>query len=254
MKEVYQMFFSPTHTSATIADAIGEALTAEPRTVVDLTYRVEREISVENGIAVIAVPVYGGRVAETAKKRLKSIRGVHSEAVVVVLYGNRDYEDALLELCDLAAEQGFRPIAAAAFIGEHSFSRKDRPITAKRPDLSDIEIAHRFGKEIAARIADGNCERQVVPKGNFPYKVKEKSTPQTPLTVEELCVQCEHCITICPTESIRLGSKIVSDPQTCIKCCACVKECPLEARVFDTPYTDLLYRNFSERKQPELFF
>lgn len=52
------------------------------------------------------------------------------------------------ELCDLVSEQGFVPVAAGAFIGEHSFSRKGMPIAEGRPDESDLKQATEFGKKI----------------------------------------------------------------------------------------------------------
>ena len=52
----------------------------------------------EHALAVITVPVYGGRVAPPALARLKEIRGNHTPAVIAVVYGNRAYEKALEEL------------------------------------------------------------------------------------------------------------------------------------------------------------
>ena len=92
-------------------------------------------------------------------------------------------------------------------------------------------------------------------KGNYPYKVKGPSTPQAPVTDEELCTQCEYCIDVCPVTAISIvDDRMFSDPVLCIKCCACVKECPEGARTFDTPYTAMLHKNFSARREPELFF
>ena len=50
-----------------------------------------------------------------------------------------------------------------------------------------------------------------------------------------------------------VDDRMFSDPSLCIKCCACVKECPEGARTFDTPYTAMLHKNFSARREPELF-
>ena len=91
-------------------------------------------------------------------------------------------------------------------------------------------------------------------KGNYPYKVKGPSTPQAPVTNEDLCTQCEYCIDVCPVSAISIvDDRMFSDPAICIKCCACVKECPEAARTFDTPYTAMLHKNFSARREPELF-
>ena len=253
---VHTILFSPTHTSLRIADAIAEGMGTCEHKELDITYeKPVKNILIEEGVAVISVPVYGGRVAETAVERLRSIRGNNIPAVVTVVYGNRDYEDALIELRDIAKEQGFIPVSGGAFIGEHSYSRPDRPVAEGRPDKADIDTAFAFGSKTAAFLNDWSGEFiDLQVKGNFPYKVKGNKTPQTPVTISELCTQCGYCIEICPTQSIELQDEIVSDPESCIKCCACVKECPNQARVFETPFTDYLFKNFSSRRDPELFF
>ena len=247
--------FSPTRTSATVAEAVVRGMECGAEWA-DLTYPGIGTVDV-HGAAVIAVPVYGGRVAETAAERLRQVKGNGSPAVLVVLYGNRDYEDALLELRDLAVEQGFVPVAGGAFIGEHSYSRPpERPIAAGRPDTADLAVAEAFGRQVAEKLARyASPERlpALSVKGNFPYKEKKRPTPAAPVTVEELCTQCGTCIDLCPVDAIALKGEIVSDAALCIKCCACVKFCPSQARRFDTPYTDMLFRNFSARREPECF-
>ncbi len=93
---------------------------------------------------VIGAPVYVRRLPLNAVKRFKRLWANDTKAFVVVVYGNRNYEDALLELVDLSQELGFIPIAAAAFIGEHSFITRELPIAAGRPDEDDLEKAIEF--------------------------------------------------------------------------------------------------------------
>ena len=105
------IFFSPTHTSARIARAIGEGIGMGRRMETDLTLDEQTSPIEMNGeLCVIAVPVYGGRVAATALQRLQRLKGNGSPAILVVVYGNRDYEDALLELRDTAVQLGFVPL------------------------------------------------------------------------------------------------------------------------------------------------
>lgn len=256
-KELNLLYFSPTHTSAKVAYAIAEGMGVSSFAEWDITY--EKPDMLEDlgdSPVVVAVPVYGGRVAKTAVERLRQFKANQAPAVAVVLYGNRDYEDALRELCDLLSEQGFIPVAGGAFIGEHSYSRDEMPIADGRPDATDLERAHAFGEEIAAELDKINLENipALQVKGNFPYKENKASTPQAPVVEADLCTQCEYCIGACPVEAISLSEESTwSDPSLCIKCCACVKECPEQARTFDTPYTKMLFENFSRRREPETF-
>lgn len=256
-KSVHLIYFSPTHTSAKIAYAIAEGMKVQTFSESDITHEKTEGILIEDELTVVAVPVYGGRVAETALERLRMFRSNHAPVIPVVVYGNRDYEDALKELCDTLQELGFIPVAAGAFIGEHSFSRKNMPIAANRPDEEDVKKAAEFGKQALLKLNQIEALENMPPlqvKGNFPYRVKSPSTPMAPVTDSSLCTQCEYCIDVCPTGAISLADDgMYSDPSLCIKCCACVKECPEGARTFDTPYTAMLHKNFSARREPELF-
>lgn len=258
-QNIHLIYFSPTHTSAKIAYAIAEGLDGDTLSESDITHEALKEILhiEDNELVIVAVPVYGGRVAETAMERIRMFHGESVPVIPVVVYGNRDYEDALKELSDVLVAQGFVPVSAGAFIGEHSFSRKDMPIATGRPDKDDLLAASKFGHEILTKL-DAVSSLSELPtlgmKGNHPYKVKGPSTPQAPVTDEELCTQCEYCIDVCPVAAISIvDDRMFSDPVLCIKCCACVKECPEGARTFDTPYTAMLHKNFSARREPELF-
>lgn len=250
--------FSPTHSSHMIGETIIRGLSVAHSIEIDLTYEPPQSpLLIEQSIVVIVVPVYGGRIAEVALERMEKIRGKDSLAIPVVVYGNRDYDDALLELKDWCVAHGFTPIAGAAFIGEHSYSRQDRPIAVHRPDGRDLRKAFQFGDRILRRLKKAGhtgVAGDLKVKGNFPYKVKGPATLQTPMTVAALCTQCGFCVGICPVQAIQLQEELVSDARLCIKCCACVKQCPVEARIFDTPYTDLLFKNFSARREPEIFY
>lgn len=55
-------------------------------------------------MAVIAVPSYAGRVPAPAVQRLTAMQGNGARAVLVCVYGNRAYEDTLVELEDAAVQ------------------------------------------------------------------------------------------------------------------------------------------------------
>lgn len=144
------VYYSPTHTSGKIAKAIAEGLAAETCQLIDLTTDNRTEpIYVQADWLILAAPVYGGRIPVSAMERFKRLKmtrtdGAPTKAVVAVVYGNRDYDDALLELCNEAEALGFPPVAGGAFIGEHSFSRPEMPTAQNRPDANDLQIARHF--------------------------------------------------------------------------------------------------------------
>ncbi len=162
MMEINEIIFSPTRSGRIVVERIVSGFargTTDNIHSQDLTTTAGSTSSLPlsvGGIALFVAPVYGGRVAETAIERFERVRAAEpgrTPAIVVVVYGNRDYEDALLELRDLAVRQGFVPLSGGAFVGEHSYSRpkEGMPIAAGRPDAADCTIAERFGAESRAK-------------------------------------------------------------------------------------------------------
>ena len=148
-------YFSPTGTSRRVAEAVGRGLNCAQTIVCDATHDAVSVAAERGDAAVFAVPVYGGHAAPLALRRLDAVRGDGTPAVVVVLYGNRAYEHAACELADFVAARGFVPVAAAAFVGEHSYSTARWPIAAGRPDGDDCAEAEAFGRVVAAKLAAG---------------------------------------------------------------------------------------------------
>jgi len=257
------VYFSPTGTTKEILEAIAEGIGIE--SVEHLNMTSPHAGTKPNGgftdeLVLIGAPVYAGRLPDNAVIRFKNLRARDTTAVLVVVYGNRDYEDALLELVNLSKELGFVPIAAAAFIGEHSFSTSDVPIAPGRPDEKDLERALEFGRIIKQRIEDlGSSDASIsvqVP-GNFPFKNGMPAVDGSAGTLEDICITCGTCAEVCPTGAITLKATVETDPDLCIKCCACVKQCPTDARIMDIPFIKKiaawLNENYNQRKEPEIF-
>ena len=58
-------------------------------------------------LVVLGVPVYGGRIPALAAERMAQLKGQQTPVIILVTYGNRDYEDALLELKTILEQQQF---------------------------------------------------------------------------------------------------------------------------------------------------
>ena len=83
-------------------------------------------------------------------------------------YGNRAFEDALLEEQDICQAHGFHGIAAGAWIAPHTFSGR---IGAGRPDGADLEKVREFAAGVRALLErpDWRTCRLTVP-GDRPYR------------------------------------------------------------------------------------
>ena len=123
VNEVYLIYFSPTHTSKQIAEAIVQGAGIKNIFPINVTQQAAEEVVIPtSALAIVVVPVYGGHVAPLAMERLRNIRGLDAPTVLVAVYGNRAYEKALMELDAFATPHGMKVIAGATFIGEHSYS------------------------------------------------------------------------------------------------------------------------------------
>lgn len=222
-----------------------------------------------DAVAVFAVPVYGGRAAPLALKRLEVLSGAGTPAVTIAVYGNRAYEKAVKELAGFVERRGFVPVAAGAFVGEHSYSTEKHPIAEGRPDAEDLSRAASFGRAVAAKLSEKGIEKvdpdalPAVRTGWLPmlrfvrfvlgYRrnlKKGKIRPAAVMTDPERCTGCSVCTAVCPAGAITKGDELHTNAELCIKCCACVKSCPEQARRYDSPFGPVLSRNFSRRSEP----
>ncbi len=264
--------FSPTGTTKTIAEHTARGIGAEHINVVDVTlrsHRKKRPPFSRDDLVILAAPVYYGRLPEEIVPYLATLKGRRTPVVPMVVYGNREYDDALKELYDMAVAGEFIPVAAGAFIGEHSYSTPDQPIAEARPDASDLEKAGDFGAAIGEKLARiqelGEGALSKVP-GNMPYLVPKnlnlikearKSIPFTPETDEDTCILCGKCAETCPTEAVSVGDAVTTDRWRCIICFACIKNCPTGARAMKEPNfheaIGHLFEMCRVRKEPETF-
>lgn len=262
MLSLNRIYFSPTKTTKKVLEGISEGLVFDTTADIDLTLNngFDQNLTIENGLTIIGVPVYAGRVPKIAADRLSKIKGNNNPAILVVVYGNRHYDDALLELKDLVIKIGFKPVAAAAFIGEHSFSTSEKPIAVNRPDQDDLEKEKAFGKKIAAMLSSVDSIEKLeiisVP-GNFPFKESPQLPPMSPETDSEICKKCGKCAKVCPTGAITINEFVETNKTECIKCCACVKACPTGGRLLNHEIIlgirEKLFANCGSRKEPEYF-
>ncbi len=191
-------------------------------------------------LVIFGLPVYAGRVPNVLLPFLRKIEGDDALAVPVVLYGNRAFDDALIELRDLLEQQGMHTVAAGAFVGQHAFSRS---LAKGRPDAEDLAEAERLAQGVREKLDGMACPPDApLEVDGTPYPYSGYYVPRGrdgeamdirkvhPATKDQ-CIHCGRCIRVC-----RMGSIDPSDPAKstgiCIKCGACIKACPVGAKYF----------------------
>ena len=250
---VFEMVFSPTGGTRKVSGLVSEALGRDAATI-DLTDSGLdfRAVSMtEDEVAVISVPSYAGRVPAVVVDRLGMVRGNGARAVLVCVYGNRAFEDTLVELEDVAKRAGFRVVAAVSAIAEHSVARQ---FAAGRPDAQDVSQLAEFAQRIRQKLLDGDTSEPSIP-GNRPYK-QAGGHSMVPQVTEE-CVSCGACAAACPVRAIGKDDPRQVDGEACISCMRCVTVCPRGARKLDsnklTAVTQMLSKACVERRECELF-
>ena len=216
IKTVWAVYFSGTGTTekvaTTLAKDLAERLGAGYDTYCfNLPQAREKDLSFgPEDLVVLGTPVYAGRVPNLLMPYVRDhIKGNGTLGVPVVLYGNRNYDDGLIELRNLMRDNGFMPVAAGAFVGEHSFSKV---LGAGRPDGDDMALVAQLGEKTAEKV---------------------KALTELPAQA----VSVTGCDPIRPYYTPRdrhgepikdfLKAKPVTDPDKCVKCGLCARLCPM---------------------------
>lgn len=251
---VQQFYFSATGTTQKVVWKIGSHFSSDAgrRDILKEPFTSPETVDGDT-LAVIGMPVYSGRIPELCVEMLGKLKGKNTPAIAVVVYGNRDYDDALLELTEILTGNGFFVFGAGAFVAQHSIFPRVAPA---RPDQSDMRRIAEFSKQCEAKlqqVTGGEAPVQV--KGNSPYK-KAAPVPLKPSAGKE-CNVCGACARACPTGAISKDNPLVKNKALCISCAACIAACPQKAQAFrGVPYKlfgMLFERKCSPRREPEVF-
>lgn len=269
MERIVTFYFSGTDTTKrvvkTIADAIADELTIDEIVDYNFTTPLIRKAVPrfqEKDLVITGVPTIAGRVPNLLLPYLEKIQGNNAKGVAVVLFGNRNYDDSLMELHQLMKAGNINVIAGGAFVGEHSFSKT---LAKGRPDLKDLAIVDEFGRRIAKKLREDDHSEPKI-KGNWPlspyYTPRDRHgkgidiRKVKPKTHKNLCINCKICATICPMGAIDFAD-VSLVPGICMKCCACVKKCPTQAKYFDDEgylyHARELEDLYARRAEPEYF-
>jgi len=257
ISKINLVYFSATYTTKKILKQIAGRI-GDKIIEYDITQNIPKTniLFGNKDLLIVGMPVYAGRIPSVALDALAKFKGENTVAIIVCVYGNRDYDDALLELKDKIEPKGFRIVSAGAFIAQHSIFPE---VGRNRPDEKDIELINEFGDKSAEIIAHLSSAGSLPPiniKGNNPYKIPGE-IPLKPKGNKN-CNECGTCVKLCPVQAIPEDTPRKTEKEKCISCGRCIVVCPQNARSFGGVIYKLAESKFvkahSARKEPEMMY
>ncbi len=244
------IYFSGTDTTKRIMHILG----ADDRNSINITAGKPDGGALTFGaddLVFVGFPIYGGRVPQVVLDRLATLNGGRCMLVVVGVYGNRHYDDALKEMQAFAEKHGCRVVAAIAAVAEHNMVRT---VATGRPDAADVKRLQEIKAEIDTKYAAGELS-------SMPHQPVEAYKEFNPLPIHPIatddCSSCGICAEECPMKAISRDDPRQIDDSLCINCMRCTNVCPSAARQLPEEMQAMLKARLepicTERRESEIF-
>lgn len=252
IKHATIVYFSPANHTEGLCRWISAQL-PYPTELVSVTAHGDHNIThyTKEDLVIFAVPSFGGRVPAIALTKLQECKGNHTPCILLATYGNRDYDDTLLELKEAVESLDFQPIAAIAAICEHSIMKV---YGAERPDQQDLMQLKTYLDQILVKLEQSELI-DITVKGAHPFKAYH-GIPLKPKT-NSRCTSCGLCTRECPVNAIDQADPQSTDNDSCISCMRCISICPSQARTMNQVMVKAsilkLKKECSKRKENELY-
>lgn len=258
MSILYNIYFSARGTTELCAEYIGTKLNMKMETYNWCSDPCETQLEVSSeDILLFSMPVYGGFIPQICVHMAEKLKGSHTPAIIAAVYGNRHYDNALLQMKDILEKQGFRVIAAGAFLAEHSIFPA---VAAGRPDEKDRAAMTEFAEKCRQILADGNMKQyqEIEVPGMPGYDASAYKGVALKPYGDESCIRCKVCTDACPVDAINLDNPRETDNEQCISCGACIRVCPVGARNYHGEAYQAAGIQFakkcSEYRKPEMYY
>ena len=254
---LFNVYFSAKGTTQKCANYIADILSTDnvSKNLLDFTEPNHFDLT-SNDVLLLSMPVYGGFIPHHCIEMIKQIKGNNTPAIILAIFGNRHFDNALLQMQDLVEANGFKVIAAGAFLAEHSIFPS---VAQGRPDADDYAYMKHFAEKCSAILSSNNWQNKmlIVPGDKNYDPTVFKGVPFHPEANDD-CTNCQKCVNICPMHAINASNPKATNAEICISCGACIKACPVKAR----DYHSLMYKTAKagfelkckEKKYPSTFF
>ena len=239
------VYYSPTGSTKKNLDALVRGLGGIKNQEINLTKptnRDRKEYPLGGEVVVIALPIYSSTIPHVVLNSLHNLRGDGKWAILLSTYGNVKNGTWAANLANVLLPNGFKILAVAHGLGEHSFCCSEVPLAQKRPDFDDLMKMEEYGRQIRKKYDENPTPLSIEPQEVPPLKPRPTFV-ELPKVNETKCTKCRACIYVCPVNAINSDSLQI-DEDKCTLCCACVKVCQEKARaiIFDT--TPEKFENF----------
>ncbi len=219
--KTYSVYFSPRGNTKKICNFLAKCFSEFVEVPIDKSPLPDLS---EDDLVIIAMPVFFGRIPKYACRILENFKGNGANLVILAVFGNRAYDDALMEMKLLLSAKGFKLLGAGAFVARHSIMRS---VAMDRPDEIDFKELELFAHKLKEKLTTSSHDDFEVP-GNIQLKpIKEnKVFPKG----DDNCINCNICVQECPVGAIVSENPTDTNESLCISCMRCVEVCPVFCR------------------------
>ena len=185
---------------------------------------------------IFGFPVYADFAPSVINAWLPTLDGRGKRCALFFTYGARTTGYAHFHTKLLLEQASFQVLFSAEFLGRHSFNVGGWRVLPDRPNEQDFTVALEYVALALERFSQDapTFFRLQKPFGyNHAMASLENQQKRTergwthPIRITEECSMCRDCETECPTQAFNADTGL-SNPERCIECMHCVYICPDE--------------------------
>jgi ferredoxin len=190
---------------------------------------------------IFGFPVYADFAPSVINTWLPTLNGQDKPCAQFFTYGARTSGYAHFHTMKLLGQASFRVLLSAEFLGRHTFNVGGWQVLPDRPDEEDFAVARQYATLALERFSAQTppAFQLQKPFGYHQAMAAREEQPKrsergwtNPVRAAEVCSMCRDCETDCPTRAFDADSGL-SNPADCIECMHCLYICPDEVIEID---------------------